>query len=228
MVSFTFRPLPPGKKPNIDCIRDWVCPRAGLDDLERIKKNLAPTASITCPVTLLGLYFNMPRAYLTYCRTIQRGEGGGGGEKSCMGVPHRRKCWGFFTIQFIPAFLSHAGSRKERLCLACLKAGTWGPSTRAIRWRLQVPCLLSSPVMSCSESTALIDDADRDQYGVGRRYSHCRRQLAHATRLVTHLSRRRPGLVPRLVHVGFMVEKVTLGKGFLCVLWPSPASTTPH
>ena len=127
----------------------------------------------------------MPRAYLTYCRTIRRVR------SSVLGVPHPRKCWGFFTIQFIPAFLSHAGSRKERLCLACLKAGTWGPSTRAIRWRLQAPCLLSSPVMSCSESTALIDDPDSDQYGVGRRYSHCRRQMAQATRLVAHLSRRR-------------------------------------
>jgi hypothetical protein len=99
-------------------------------------------------------------------------------------VPHPRKSWDFFTIQLFPAFLSHAGSRKERLCLACSRAGTWGPSTRTIRWRLRAPCLFSSPVMSCSESIALIDDADSDRYGVGRRYSHCRRQLAR--RVLAH------------------------------------------
>jgi hypothetical protein len=44
----------------------------------------------------------------------------------------------------------------------------------------------------------------------------------------TPLKAERPGLVPRLFQVGFMVDKVTLGQGFLCVLWPSLASITPH
>jgi hypothetical protein len=47
---------------------------------EEKKKILTHIALITCQVTWLmlevpGVYFNVPRAYLTYCRTIQRGGG---------------------------------------------------------------------------------------------------------------------------------------------------------
>jgi hypothetical protein len=82
----------------------------------------------------------------------------------------------FVTIQFKPGFLSHAGSRKERLRLAMLKSRhlgsehTHGP-LEAAGW------LLSSPVMSCSESIDLIDGTDSDQEGVARRYSRYPRKL---------------------------------------------------
>jgi hypothetical protein len=38
-------------------------------------------------------------------------------------------------------------------------------------------CLLSSPVMSCSESIDLIDGADSDQRRAERAYSRCLQQL---------------------------------------------------
>jgi hypothetical protein len=44
-------------------------------------------------------------------------------------------------------------------------------------------CLLSSPVMSCSESIDLIDGTDSDQEGVEPAYSHCPRKLGMWTSL---------------------------------------------
>jgi hypothetical protein len=44
---------------------------------------------------------------------------------------------------------------------------------------------------------------------------------------VNHLSQRRPGFVPRSVHVGFVVDKVALGQVSFRVLRFSPVSFIP-
>jgi hypothetical protein len=46
-------------------------------------------------------------------------------------------------------------------------------------------------------------------------------------RLVAGLSPRRPVFAPKSVHVGFVVDKVALGQGFLRVLRFSPVSIVP-
>jgi hypothetical protein len=51
--------------------------------------------------------------------------------------------------------------------------------------------------------------------------------LAMARRLVAGLSPRRPGFSPGSVHVGFVVDKVAPGQGFLRVLRFSPVSFIP-
>jgi hypothetical protein len=45
--------------------------------------------------------------------------------------------------------------------------------------------------------------------------------------LVVGLSSRRPGFTPGSIHVGFVVEKVALGRGFLRVFRFSPVNIIP-
>jgi hypothetical protein len=51
--------------------------------------------------------------------------------------------------------------------------------------------------------------------------------VAWLRRLVADLSLRNPGIAPRSIHVGFMVDKVTLGQVFLRVLRFFPINTIP-
>jgi hypothetical protein len=55
----------------------------------------------------------------------------------------------------------------------------------------------------------------------------CNRAVAWLRSLVAGFSPRRPGFAPGSIHVGFVVDKVTLGQVFLRVLRFSPVNIIP-